>query len=73
MTTVSLKGDVGEVTVEITAEGPDPPVEHLAMDLKGRCEELRQMVEDGTDPDETDRPVSIRWRDVLEDLEVAES
>lgn len=64
MARASVNGDVDGVDVEITVKGEDDKLVNLVFsDLKGRADELSQMVDEGIHTEETMPPLSVRWAD----------
>jgi hypothetical protein len=60
----SVRGDIGDVDVEITVNGEDDKLVNLVFsDLKGRADELSQMVDEGIPVGETYPPISVWWAD----------
>jgi len=58
----SVSGDVGDVDVEITVNGEDDKLVNLVYsDLKGRADELSQMVDEDIPVAETLPPISVQW------------
>lgn len=60
-------GEIGDLEVTVTIEGPDEQLANLVYaDTVGRLDELKQMVDEDIPPECTHPPMSANWEGYLE-------
>jgi hypothetical protein len=58
---VCTTGEIGDVTVAIECVGEERLADMVHLDLVDRADEIRQIVEEDTHPDEADGDMRVDW------------